>query len=225
MFAKGNQVNLEAHIINLLSAWCFLFFYFIPIFKSAVTSSWKENAACKARVRMCMNVFFVLWSHVRWTPVFRRHQLVTLQRSVMLKGFNGSSFSFDRDRHLPRRSSSFFFRNVFYSCFSSVCAGGLCLWLILWLVVVKPGGVRACPRLCVCYPTPMTVSCQSQNLTIVPAGVPYNSQRVFLQNNRITELRTDSFGFETQVKWQVCSFQRSEFLRLILTSSFSALSV
>lgn len=45
----------------------------------------------------------------------------------------------------------------------------------------------------------MTVSCQSQNLTIVPAGVPYDSQRVFLQNNRITELRADSFGFETQV--------------------------
>ncbi|XP_028316348.1 reticulon-4 receptor-like 2 [Gouania willdenowi] len=79
--------------------------------------------------------------------------------------------------------------------------GGLTLWLILWLVVVKPGGVTACPKLCVCYPTPMTVSCQSQNLTIVPAGVPYDSQRVFLQNNRITELRTDSFGFETQVLW------------------------
>lgn len=89
---------------------------------------------------------------------------------------------------------------AFNSCLFPVRAGGLCLWLILWLVVVKPGGVRACPRLCVCYPTPMTVSCQSQNLTIVPAGVPYNSQRVFLQNNRITELRTDSFGFETQVK-------------------------
>ncbi|XP_077464685.1 reticulon-4 receptor-like 2 [Stigmatopora argus] len=78
---------------------------------------------------------------------------------------------------------------------------GLSLWLILWLVVVKPSSVAACPRLCVCYPTPMTVSCQSQNLTIVPAGVPYDSQRVFLQNNRITELRADSFGFETQVLW------------------------
>lgn len=81
----------------------------------------------------------------------------------------------------------------------SISAGGLCLWLVLWLLVLKPGGVEACPKLCVCYPTPMTVSCQSQNLTIVPAGVPYDSQRVFLQNNRITELRADSFGFETQV--------------------------
>lgn len=90
--------------------------------------------------------------------------------------------------------------------FSPVSPGGLTLWLILWLVVVKPGGVTACPRLCVCYPTPMTVSCQSQNLTIVPAGVPYDSQRVFLQNNRITELRADSFGFETQVGDNVFCF-------------------
>ncbi|KAL2089192.1 hypothetical protein ACEWY4_016091 [Coilia grayii] len=47
----------------------------------------------------------------------------------------------------------------------------------------------------------MTVSCQSQNFTSVPIGVPYDSQRVFLQNNHITELRADSFGFETQVLW------------------------
>ncbi|CAL8264017.1 unnamed protein product [Lota lota] len=78
---------------------------------------------------------------------------------------------------------------------------GLSLWLVLWLVAVKPSGATACPRLCVCYPTPMTVSCQSQNFTAVPSGVPYDSQRVFLQNNRITELRADSFGFETQVLW------------------------
>lgn len=90
----------------------------------------------------------------------------------------------------------------------SLSPGGLCLWLVLWLVVLKPGGVGACPRLCVCYPMPMTVSCQSQNLTIVPAGVPYDSQRVFLQNNRITELRADSFGFETQVKMAACLWYR-----------------
>ncbi|CAB1325462.1 unnamed protein product, partial [Coregonus sp. 'balchen'] len=78
---------------------------------------------------------------------------------------------------------------------------GLTLWLVLWLVAVKPSGAGACPRLCVCYPSPMTVSCQSQNFTTVPSGVPYDSQRVFLQNNRITELRADTFGFETQVLW------------------------
>ncbi|XP_067103608.1 reticulon-4 receptor-like 2b [Osmerus mordax] len=89
----------------------------------------------------------------------------------------------------PRRSFSHNFKS------------GLTLWLVLWLVVVKPGGAGACPRLCVCYTTPMTVSCQSQNYTSVPVGVPYDSQRVFLQKNRITELRADSFGFETQVLW------------------------
>lgn len=77
--------------------------------------------------------------------------------------------------------------------------GGLSLWLVVWLVVVKPAPVQSCPHLCVCYPSPMTVSCQAQNFTFVPTGVPYESQRVFLQNNRITELRVGSFGFGTQV--------------------------
>ncbi|KAI5107803.1 reticulon-4 receptor-like 2a [Silurus meridionalis] len=78
---------------------------------------------------------------------------------------------------------------------------GLSLWLVVWLVVVKPAPVQSCPHLCVCYPSPMTVSCQAQNFTFVPSGVPYESQRVFLQNNRITELRVGSFGFGTQVLW------------------------
>lgn len=84
----------------------------------------------------------------------------------------------------------------------SLCSppGGLSLWLVLWLVLGKPNPASACPHLCVCYPTPMTVSCQAQNFTAVPVGVPYESQRVFLQNNRITELRVGSFGFGTQVK-------------------------
>lgn len=78
--------------------------------------------------------------------------------------------------------------------------GGLSLWLVVWLVLGKPSPASACPHLCVCYPTPMTVSCQAQNFTAVPVGVPYESQRVFLQNNRITELRVGSFGFGTQVR-------------------------
>ncbi|KAL4640624.1 reticulon-4 receptor-like 2-like [Arapaima gigas] len=79
--------------------------------------------------------------------------------------------------------------------------GGVSLWLALWLVALSASPSQGCPRLCVCYPNPMTVSCQAQNFTSVPVGVPYNSQRVFLQNNQITELRVDSFGFETQVLW------------------------
>lgn len=78
--------------------------------------------------------------------------------------------------------------------------GGLSLWLVVWLVLGKPSPASACPHHCVCYPTPMTVSCQAQNFTAVPVGVPYESQRVFLQNNRITELRVGSFGFGTQVR-------------------------
>lgn len=81
--------------------------------------------------------------------------------------------------------------------------GGLSLWLVVWLVLGKPSPASACPHLCVCYPTPMTVSCQAQNFTAVPLGVPYESQRVFLQNNRITELRVGSFGFGTQVSGSV----------------------
>lgn len=81
--------------------------------------------------------------------------------------------------------------------------GGLSLWLVVWLVLGKPSPASACPHLCVCYPTPMTVSCQAQNFTAVPVGVPYESQRVFLQNNRITELRVGSFGFGTQVRGSV----------------------
>ncbi|KAK7929120.1 hypothetical protein WMY93_005515 [Mugilogobius chulae] len=81
------------------------------------------------------------------------------------------------------------------------CKSGLSLWLVVWMVLGKPSPVSACPQNCVCYPTPMTVSCQAQNFTAVPVGVPYESQRVFLQNNRITELRVGSFGFGTQVLW------------------------
>ncbi|MEQ2190951.1 hypothetical protein XENOCAPTIV_015923 [Xenoophorus captivus] len=87
-------------------------------------------------------------------------------------------------------------------CLLCLCSrsppGGLSLWLVVWLVLGKPSPASACPHHCVCYPTPMTVSCQAQNFTAVPVGVPYESQRVFLQNNRITELRVGSFGFGTQ---------------------------
>lgn len=92
--------------------------------------------------------------------------------------------------------------NYFYKSLP-VPTGGLSLWLVVWLVVVKPAPAQGCPHLCVCYPSPMTISCQAQNLTIVPSGVPDESQRVFLQNNRITELRVGTFGFGTQVRGQL----------------------
>lgn len=120
----------------------------------------------------------------RWTVCFSGSMHLQQLCNVLMSGH----FAARMLEYLPKSNFS-----------PSISPGGLCLWLVLWMVVLKPGGVEACPKLCVCYPTPMTVSCQSQNLTIVPAGVPYDSQRVFLQNNRITELRADSFGFETQV--------------------------
>ncbi|KTG41294.1 hypothetical protein cypCar_00006462 [Cyprinus carpio] len=86
------------------------------------------------------------------------------------------------------------------SSFAHSFKSALSLWLVVWLVVVKPVPAQNCPHRCVCYPTPMTVSCQAQNFTIVPHGMPYESQRVFLQNNRITELRVGSFAFGTQVR-------------------------
>ncbi|XP_043940054.1 reticulon-4 receptor-like 2 [Protopterus annectens] len=61
--------------------------------------------------------------------------------------------------------------------------------------------VESCPSVCTCYSDPMTVSCQSQNFQQIPPGIPANSQRVFLQNNRILELRTGSFGIHTTVLW------------------------
>ncbi|MGH0161383.1 UNVERIFIED_CONTAM: hypothetical protein FKN15_072592 [Acipenser sinensis] len=78
-------------------------------------------------------------------------------------------------------------------------ASSVSVWLLLWLAVCSPSPAYSCPRLCVCYPSLMMVSCQSQNFSAVPVGIPYDSQRVFLQNNRITELRAQSFGFQTQV--------------------------
>lgn len=41
---------------------------------------------------------------------------------------------------------------------------------------------------CVCYPSPMTVSCQSHQLAAIPEGIPADSERVFLQNNQISVL-------------------------------------
>ncbi|KAL7878096.1 hypothetical protein SRHO_G00047390 [Serrasalmus rhombeus] len=91
--------------------------------------------------------------------------------------------------------------SVTLSSFTHSFKSALAFWLVVWLLVVKPAPAQACPHLCVCYPSPMTVSCQAQNFSAVPTGVPYDSQRVFLQNNRITELRVGSFGFGTQVLW------------------------
>ncbi|XP_048852299.1 reticulon-4 receptor-like 2a isoform X2 [Brienomyrus brachyistius] len=94
-----------------------------------------------------------------------------------------------------------FSASLYRTGYSGRFGGGAAMCLVLWLLLLSSSPATACPRLCVCYPSPMTVSCQAQNFTSVPSGMPYSSQRVFLQNNQITELRVDSFGFGTQVLW------------------------
>ncbi|XP_062887216.1 reticulon-4 receptor-like 1b [Mobula hypostoma] len=59
----------------------------------------------------------------------------------------------------------------------------------------------SCPRHCVCYPSPMTVTCQSHGFTTIPEGIPANSERIFLQNNRITLLLRNTFSPSTVTLW------------------------
>lgn len=58
-----------------------------------------------------------------------------------------------------------------------------------------------CPRDCVCYPAPMTVSCQAHNFAAIPEGIPEDSERIFLQNNRITALRQGHFSPAMVTLW------------------------
>lgn len=51
-----------------------------------------------------------------------------------------------------------------------------------------------CPKGCTCYTEPMTVSCQQQGFQSIPEGIPFRSQRIFLQNNRIPLVSSSSFS-------------------------------
>ncbi|NXM24127.1 R4RL2 protein, partial [Oxyruncus cristatus] len=64
-----------------------------------------------------------------------------------------------------------------------------------------PGGAPACPALCTCYVSPPTVSCQANNFSSVPAGLPPGARRLFLQNNVIGALRAGTFGPSTVTLW------------------------
>ncbi|XP_069485114.1 reticulon-4 receptor-like 2 [Ambystoma mexicanum] len=70
------------------------------------------------------------------------------------------------------------------------------LRLLLLLLACCPV-LPSCPSLCTCYFSPPTVSCQSHNFSRVPMGIPANAQRIFLQNNLITDLRVGVFGPHT----------------------------
>lgn len=80
-------------------------------------------------------------------------------------------------------------------------AGGRLAALLLVVLAWVPGGAPACPALCTCYVSPPTVSCQANNFSSVPAGLPPGARRLFLQNNVIRALRAGTFGPSTVTLW------------------------
>lgn len=80
-------------------------------------------------------------------------------------------------------------------------AGGRLAALLLAALAWVPGGAPACPALCTCYVSPPTVSCQANNFSSVPAGLPPGARRLFLQNNVIGALRAGTFGPSTVTLW------------------------
>uniref|UniRef100_A0A4W5R9P5 Reticulon 4 receptor like 1 n=1 Tax=Hucho hucho TaxID=62062 RepID=A0A4W5R9P5_9TELE len=73
-----------------------------------------------------------------------------------------------------------------------------CVLLVLcgWLELSSP-----CPRDCICYTSPSTVSCQAHNFLSVPEEIPAQSERVFLQNNKIQRLLRGHFSPTTAMLW------------------------
>ncbi|KAJ8393916.1 hypothetical protein AAFF_G00054490 [Aldrovandia affinis] len=72
-------------------------------------------------------------------------------------------------------------------------AGGMLLFLALWLHAV--GGGSGCPAMCVCYNEPRpTAACQQRGLPSVPTAIPPHIQRIFLQSNRLTALHSTIFS-------------------------------
>uniref|UniRef100_A0A8C1VG01 Reticulon 4 receptor n=1 Tax=Cyprinus carpio TaxID=7962 RepID=A0A8C1VG01_CYPCA len=71
--------------------------------------------------------------------------------------------------------------------------GGRLLCLVLWLNLVPV--MNGCPAKCVCYSEPRpTVACQQQGLFSIPTEIPVRSQRIFLQSNKLTVVRSTSFS-------------------------------
>ncbi|XP_060115629.1 reticulon-4 receptor-like 1 [Heteronotia binoei] len=83
----------------------------------------------------------------------------------------------------------------------AITAAGGCLALLLGLLGLEVPPCGGCPSDCVCYPSPMTVSCQSHQLPAIPAGIPEASERVFLQNNRISLLLRGHFSRALVTLW------------------------
>ncbi|XP_018603762.1 reticulon-4 receptor-like 1b [Scleropages formosus] len=74
---------------------------------------------------------------------------------------------------------------------------GLEVLLVLWGLKLS----WSCPHHCICYTAPSTVSCQAHNFLSVPEGIPADSERIFLQNNRIQQLLRGHFSPTTVTLW------------------------
>lgn len=71
--------------------------------------------------------------------------------------------------------------------------GSRLLFLVLWLNSITQ--VKSCPGVCVCYSEPKTsVACQQQGLVSIPTDIPIRSQRIFLQSNKLTVVKSTSFS-------------------------------
>ena len=71
----------------------------------------------------------------------------------------------------------------------------------LLLVLCGLDASLPCPHHCICYTSPSTVSCQAHNFHAVPEGIPAQSERVFLQNNKIQRLLRGHFSPTTAMLW------------------------
>ncbi|XP_075445414.1 reticulon-4 receptor-like 1 isoform X1 [Ascaphus truei] len=78
---------------------------------------------------------------------------------------------------------------------------GCYLNLFLVLIGLQLPFISSCPINCVCYPSPMTVSCQAHNFGSIPEGIPEISERIFLQNNQITMLLRGHFSPSLVTLW------------------------
>ncbi|XP_062399955.1 reticulon-4 receptor [Sardina pilchardus] len=71
--------------------------------------------------------------------------------------------------------------------------GGRLVVLAVWLNLVPL--LEGCPAKCVCFSEPRpTVACQQQSLPSIPAEMPVRSQRVYLESNKLTVVRSTSFS-------------------------------
>ncbi|XP_060550400.1 reticulon-4 receptor-like 1 isoform X1 [Pantherophis guttatus] len=78
---------------------------------------------------------------------------------------------------------------------------GRSLEFCLFLLGLAIPAFEGCPSDCVCYPSPMTVSCQSHNFLTIPEGIPVDSERIFLQNNQISLLLRGHFSPSIVTLW------------------------